>query len=129
MIGKTTAQTFAKNIYSYRKQRGLSQYDLAEKTGISRRMISHYETDGILPPVDRLEILAQVLEIPVAALFEQDSPRKQTAVDLSGIDSRSVKKLKDILSLSHEDRNDLYRILNKMLRKNQLEQQESHSRV
>jgi len=37
------------------------------------------------------------------------------------IDPRSVKKLKDILSLPADDRNDLYRILNKMLRKNQLE--------
>jgi len=41
-----------------------------------------------------------------------------TAADFTGIDSRSVKKLKDILSLSPEDRNDLYRILNKMVRSN-----------
>jgi hypothetical protein len=34
-----------------------------------------------------------------------------------------LKKLKDILSLPSEDRNDLYRILNKMLKKNQLEAQ------
>jgi hypothetical protein len=45
------------------------------------------------------------------------------AIDLSGIDPRSIKKLKDILSLPPEDRNDLYRILNKMVRKNQLEQE------
>jgi hypothetical protein len=40
---------------------------------------------------------------------------------LTAVDARSVKKLRDILSLSTSDRNDLYRILNKMLRKNQFE--------
>jgi hypothetical protein len=44
--------------------------------------------------------------------------------DLTGIDARSVKKLRVILSLSVEDCNDVYRIVNKMLRKSQLEQRE-----
>ena len=60
---------------------------------------------------------------PVYKLLRQPGDEKPADADLSGIDPRSVKKLKDILSLPAEDRNDLYRILNKMLRKNQLEKQ------
>ena len=120
---KDIAQIFAENVTKYRKKKGLSQYDLADLSGISRRMIGHYETEGIIPPADRLQALADSLDVPVYKLFKQPGDEKTADADLSGIDPRSVKKLRDILSLPAEDRNDLYRILNKMLRKNQLEKQ------
>jgi len=115
------SQIFAENIVHYRKKLGLSQYELAQASGISRTMISHYEREGILPPADRLQVLANSLSVPVFNLFREREKERKIETDLSGIDPRSVKKLRDILSLSPEDRNDLYRILNKMLRKNQLE--------
>jgi transcriptional regulator with XRE-family HTH domain len=120
---KNLAKVFSRNLITYRKKKGLSQYDLANTTGISRSMISHYEREGMLPPIDRLQAIARTLDIPVARLFEEKAPDDYRSVDLSSVDPRSVKKLRDILSLSSEDRNDLYRILNKMLRKKQLEQQ------
>lgn len=122
---KSASSIFAENVTRFRKQRGLSQYDLAEKTGLSRRMISHYETEGILPPMEKLELLAEALGVKIPALFEESGGDLASGTNLSGIDPRSVKKLKDILSLSVEDRNDLYRMLNKMLRKNQLERQQT----
>jgi transcriptional regulator with XRE-family HTH domain len=84
-------------------------------------MISHYEREDSLPPADRLQILADALGIPIYKLFMEREKDKSPETDLSDIDPRSVKKLLDILSLPLDDRNDLYRILNKMLRKNQLE--------
>ena len=120
---KGIAETFAENIVKYRRKKGLSQYDLADLSGISRRMIGHYEVEGIIPPADRLQDLADSLDVPVYKLFKQPEKENNPETDLSGIDPRSVKKLRDILSLPADDRNDLYRILNKMLRKNQLERQ------
>jgi len=120
---KGVARMFAENIAKYRKKKGFSQYDLADLTGISRRMIGHYETSGIIPPADRLQALADSLEIPVYKLFKQPEIDQNPDTDLADIDPRSVKKLRDILSLPADDRGDLYRILNKMLRKNQLERQ------
>jgi transcriptional regulator with XRE-family HTH domain len=120
---KNIAQVFAENVARYRKKKGVSQYDLAESSGISRGMISHYEREGMYPPADRLQALADSLEIPVYKLFKQPEAEQAPETALAGIDPRSVKKLRDILSLPADDRNDLYRILNKMLRKNQLEKQ------
>jgi transcriptional regulator with XRE-family HTH domain len=120
---KNLARVFAENLATIRKRKGFSQSDLAEKTGISTRMISHYETEGILPPVDRLEALAEALEIPAFELLKHPVAQREPAADLTGIDPRSVKKLRDILSLSVEDRNNLYRVLNSMMRKTLLEQQ------
>ena len=120
---KDVARIFAENVAKYRKKKGFSQYDLADLSGISRRMIGHYESRGIIPPADRLQALADSLEIPVYKLFKQAGTDQNPETDLADIDPRSVKKLRDILSLPADDRNDLYRILNKMLRKNQLERQ------
>ena len=120
---ESIARVFARNIAYYRKKLGLSQYELAQASGISRTMISHYEREGMLPPANRLETLAETLNIPVFMLFKEHEKELKSGLDLSDIDPRSVKKLRDILSLPPEDRNDLYRILNKMLRKNQLEKQ------
>jgi transcriptional regulator with XRE-family HTH domain len=127
MFKENTSLIFANNITVLRKQLGLSQYDLANKTGISQRMISHYENDSNIPPIDRLQALATALEVPVSKLFESKTAQKTSPADLTGIDPRSVKKLKDILSLPVDDRNDLYRILNKMVRKNLLEKQKASS--
>jgi len=117
------ARIFAGNVAKYRKKKGFSQYDLADLSGISRRMIGHYESRGIIPPADRLQALADSLDIPVYKLFKQPEMSQNPDTDLTDIDPRSVKKLRDILSLPADDRGDLYRILNKMLRKNQLERQ------
>jgi transcriptional regulator with XRE-family HTH domain len=120
---KNIAQIFAENVAKYRKKKGFSQYDLADLSGISRRMIGHYESRGIIPPSDRLQALADSFEIPVYKLFKQSEMNQTPDTELSDIDPRSVKKLRDILSLPADDRGDLYRILNKMIRKNQLEKQ------
>ena len=117
------ARMFAENVAKYRKKKGLSQYDLADLSGISRRMIGHYESEGIIPPADRLQVLADSLDVPIYKLFKQPGTDQASDTDLADIDPRSVKKLRDILSLPADDRGDLYRILNKMLRKNQLERQ------
>ena len=123
------AKIFAENVTYYRKRKGLSQYDLAQLSGISRTMISHYEREGMFPPADRLQALADSLDVPVYKLFKQTKMENDLDTDVSNIDPRSVKKFRDILSLPAEDRNDLYRILNKLLRKNQLEQQNNSKQI
>ncbi|WP_461257172.1 helix-turn-helix domain-containing protein [Treponema sp. R80B11-R83G3] len=99
MNEKNIARVFAENVAYYRKKQGNSQYDLAMASGISRTMISHYEREGMLPPADRLQALANTLGIPVYKLFMEHDKEKNPETDLSTIDSRSVKKLRDILSL------------------------------
>jgi transcriptional regulator with XRE-family HTH domain len=122
------AQLFAGNLLTHRRRKGLSQGDLARIAGISGRMITRYETEGVIPPAERLQALVDALEIPVVRLFEHAAEPADSKTDLTGIDARSVKKLRDILSLPAEDRNDLYRILNKLVRKQQVEQRERDPR-
>jgi transcriptional regulator with XRE-family HTH domain len=60
-------------------------------------MAGNYERKGIVPPAERLQLLAGTLTIPVYKLFKQ-SPDVNPVTDLTGIDARSAKKLRDILS-------------------------------
>lgn len=118
---------FSQNLIKYRKQKGYSQADLAKFSGISNRMIGHYEISDTIPPLEKIEALANALSIKPSQLLDDNTSSNQRETDLFGIDTRSIKKLKDILSLPSEDRNDLYRILNKMIRKNQLEKESSEA--
>jgi transcriptional regulator with XRE-family HTH domain len=117
---------FAKNLKRLRKKRGLSQHDLADLTGISRRMIGHFETKAVQPPLDKIELIAKALKVKMSELFINGEDNEE--IDPSIFDTRSLKKLRDILSLSPNDRSDLYRMLNKMLRKNQLERERRESK-
>ena len=120
MAGKKgQPSSFSRNVRRLRKERGLSQYDLAERTGLSQRMIHHYESYASEPPLSKLELLAKALKVRASALLE--NPTETISVDASQFDTRSLKKLRDILELPPGDRSFLYRTLSNLTRKNQLE--------
>jgi transcriptional regulator with XRE-family HTH domain len=114
---------FSRNLRKLRKKRGLTQYDLADMTGISRRMIGHYETQAVQPPIENLELIAKALKVKTADLLTTEALEAEDEVDPTQFDSRSLKKLKDILSLPQTDRADLYRMLNPMRRENRNKQE------
>ena len=60
----------AKRLQTLRTKRGLSQRELAEKSGISREYIARLETARQDPTLSTLEKLAKALGVKVAALLE-----------------------------------------------------------
>ncbi|MFB7012296.1 MULTISPECIES: helix-turn-helix transcriptional regulator [unclassified Streptomyces] len=53
-----------------RKERGMTQYQLADALGCSRAAVSTWETTGRLPRPKRLQLLADFFGIPVCELIE-----------------------------------------------------------
>jgi len=117
-VKEKNSTDFSKNLKRLRKNRGLSQFDLADLTGISQRMIGHYETHAVEPPLYKIEKLAKALNVKPSALFNEFTPNTDE-IEISQFDTRSLKKLQDILSLPSNDRSLIYRMLNKLLRENQ----------
>lgn len=113
---KKALSVFSRNLRRARKAKGLSQYDLADKTGISQRMIYHYENHVSEPPLSKIAIIAKSLDVSVSDLLED--PADETTITAAHFDTRSLKKLQDILSLPQNDRAIIYRMLNKLLREN-----------
>lgn len=82
-------------IAKYRKQAALSQEQLAEALGIGYEAVSRMERGVVVPSVERLIEIAEVVNCPVTELLTQSSPRP----------SDEVVHLHQLLSsLSHENK-------------------------
>ena len=62
-------QLFAFNLRRLRVERGLSQEELAHRTGIDRTYVSHLERLRYNPTLDMVERLAKALDVEPLALL------------------------------------------------------------
>lgn len=65
--------TFAARLKAVRESRGLSQSDLAEKTGLQPSAVSHFETGGRSPSFENLRRLADALSVTTDYLVGRDA--------------------------------------------------------
>ena len=68
-------------IKEHRKEKGLSQDDLAEKIYVSRQTISNWETGRTYPDVQSLLLLSNVFEVTVDSLIKGDVEAMAKAMD------------------------------------------------
>ena len=64
-----SAANLAINIRRYRIERGFSIERFAELTGVSSRMVYDWESGLSLPKIDRLLVIAHVLEVGLDSMF------------------------------------------------------------
>lgn len=73
-MGKVLSSVeIGRKIKEFRKHKGLSQERLAELIGLSFQQVQKYEAGTNRLNTDKLQALANILSIPVAAFFE-DQP-------------------------------------------------------
>lgn len=64
---------FAQRLKRYRRERGLTQQELAERIGVSNKSVSRWES-GSYPDVPTLVSLARALDVTVDALLDPGAP-------------------------------------------------------
>lgn len=64
--------TLATKLVSLRKQKGLTQMELAEKLNVSRQAISRWEVGAAVPSTDNLKVLGDLYEVPVDYLLNEE---------------------------------------------------------
>lgn len=64
-------------IYKNRKQKHLSQSQLADQLHVSRQAISNWENDRFFPSMDNIFELSTIFDIPVANLLEDNASLKE----------------------------------------------------
>lgn len=69
--------SIGKNILNHRKAAGLSQADLAEKTGLSLRTIQRIENDKNQPRGYTIKVIAEALEVEPSVLSEEQATDKR----------------------------------------------------
>ena len=68
ILTEKLAKQIGENLQRARKARGYTRDQVAEVAGVAKTVIGRYETGMILPPIDRLFIIAEFLKVPVATL-------------------------------------------------------------
>ncbi|MFQ8705813.1 MAG: helix-turn-helix domain-containing protein [Thomasclavelia sp.] len=63
---------FGENLNSYRKQKGLSQEELAYQLGVSRQSVSKWESGQSIPELERLIEIANLFNISLDTLVGRD---------------------------------------------------------
>ena len=69
---KISYQKMADMIITKRKEKKLTQAQLAEMTGIHRAMVSRIEAQEYIPSIDQLQAIAEALDFEVTNLFEEE---------------------------------------------------------
>lgn len=75
---------FKEKLAAIRKDRGLSQEELAEKLGISRQAVSKWESGEAMPDIENLVALGDILGVTIDRLIRRDSDGCNAAVTDSG---------------------------------------------
>jgi len=108
----------AQNLIRLRKKHNLTQEELAKKSGVSRRTIALYETKPSKPPLHNIAKLAKALNVKIEELVEYSNIVKQKEADFSNVNSRTLKRIKQILSLTPEQRHMVYAFVDSLTNKN-----------
>lgn len=86
-------ETLGHRISLTRKNRNLSQRQLAALVNVEPNTISMYESGGRKPSIDVIIKLARVLHVSTDYLLLGD---RKNFIDISGLDDRDVKLLHEI---------------------------------
>lgn len=74
---RTTAAKVGRQVVEARKRHEWTQDDLAERLGLSRAAVSHFETGCRQPDLETLDLLADTLDVTMDYLFGRED-RKMT---------------------------------------------------
>lgn len=66
--------SFADRLKEYRRDRGFSQEDLADRLGVSRQAIGKWEQGQVYPEVEKLLALCEALHVSMDALMADELP-------------------------------------------------------
>jgi len=66
-------ETFGKKLSELRKQKGLSQEQLATDLNISQSSVSNYESGMTKPDTDILQKIAEYFKVPVTYFFSDEN--------------------------------------------------------
>ena len=94
-----TNTILAKNIYNFRKQKGLTQEKLAEIMGVSYQAVSKWENEKSLPDVSVLPLLAKTFGCSIDALFSH-----QNDLLIGNLKEITIEMLASLVSLEEKKR-------------------------
>ena len=81
------------SLYKYRKKKGLSQEEVAEKLGVSRQTISKWETEETVPDIYQAKKLAKIYGLSLDELIDADLDQKEIEEVIKNTDEKKEAKI------------------------------------
>lgn len=96
---------FNKRLYNLRKQKTLSQEELAHQLNVSRQTISKWESGDSTPDMEKIILLSQIFEITLDELVlgKMEAPGKETfltTLEEKALTPTNKKKAKQALKIA-----------------------------
>ena len=110
LIRLFTMASFGKKIAALRKEKKLSQTELAKQLNTSVSVISRYERDEMTPSIDAAKKLANILETTVGYLLGETEEQNLFK------DPAMLQRLNDISSFSQEDQEHILYTLDALIK-------------
>ncbi|BFH23872.1 helix-turn-helix domain-containing protein [Paenibacillus melissococcoides] len=95
--------TLGKNIRNFRKNKGMTQFDLAEKTKLSRSYIADVERDRYNPSVDTLQLIASALDVKVYELLGEEVQETRQEEDWTPEELKEIEHFKEFLKSKRKE--------------------------
>lgn len=100
--------TFSEKLVQLRKEKGLSQEDLAELCGVSRQAVSRWELGTSLPDMEKLLLLGNYFSVSMDYLLREEETRKTAEAAVEGVYIYSFEKICRLLLPRREKMETLY---------------------
>lgn len=88
-------QKFGEGISSLRKNKDMTQFELADLIGISRQAISRYECGESFPDISVLSRMAEIFGISLGELISKGDPTQAEAAILEAAASEKINEMPD----------------------------------
>lgn len=111
------ATSFGERLVGLRKAAALTQQQLADEVGVSRRMIAYYEGQSEHPPTTLLPALTRALNVSADALLGLEPVAKRNG---RMPDNRMQRRLQQLANLPPEDRRQIMQLLDAFIERGQL---------
>jgi transcriptional regulator with XRE-family HTH domain len=116
---KVSDSDFGHRLRATRKVRGYTLDQLAEISGISKRMISHYETQVKRPSIDKIRILADALHVSINDLIASNDTTKSKKGETKTF-LKILKKARIIEQLPEREQKAIFNFINTVADRNKL---------
>jgi len=107
-------------ILRLRKEKNMSQTDLADKVGISYAQIGRYEIKGSQPPAEVLKKISMALGTTTDYLMNGDKDEKAMAALK---DTELLHQFKEVEKLDDDDKKTIKKLIDAFLFKTKVQQQ------
>ncbi|WP_083867484.1 helix-turn-helix domain-containing protein [Fulvivirga imtechensis] len=109
------SMTLGEKITKLRKEKKLSQIDIANAIGVSRDAISKYERGDIVPSVENAKKIALTLGVSLDYLVSEEEQQE-------AIDNKMMQRIKEIQKLSEADQQNIISVIDAFVRDSKTKQ-------